>query len=89
MLFRSLLLFYGWGTDAPVVIRRDITGVDVSVLGPGDEAILLDMHGNLAEGAVENIFLVKDGVIYTPELTACLKRDGFKRVADAVGADHR
>jgi hypothetical protein len=28
----NLLLFYGWGTDAPVVIRRDITGVDVSVL---------------------------------------------------------
>ncbi len=30
-----------------------------------DEAILLDMHGNLAEGAVENIFLVKDGRVIT------------------------
>ncbi|MGH9768751.1 MAG: branched-chain amino acid transaminase [Blastocatellia bacterium] len=30
-----------------------------------DEAILLDMHGNLAEGAVENIFLVKDGRVLT------------------------
>jgi branched-chain amino acid aminotransferase len=30
-----------------------------------DEAILLDMHGNLAEGAVENIFLVKDGRLLT------------------------
>ena len=30
-----------------------------------DEAILLDMHGNLAEGAVENIFLVKNGRVLT------------------------
>jgi len=30
-----------------------------------DEAILLDLHGNLAEGAVENLFLVKDGRIIT------------------------
>ncbi|MFN0085212.1 MAG: branched-chain amino acid transaminase [Blastocatellia bacterium] len=30
-----------------------------------DEAILLDMHGNLAEGAVENIFLVKNGRLIT------------------------
>jgi branched-chain amino acid aminotransferase len=30
-----------------------------------DEAILLDMHGNLAEGAVENIFLVKNGRLLT------------------------
>ncbi|HKQ73409.1 MAG TPA: branched-chain amino acid transaminase [Blastocatellia bacterium] len=30
-----------------------------------DEAILLDMHGNLAEGAVENIFLVKDSRVLT------------------------
>ncbi|MGE0132201.1 MAG: branched-chain amino acid transaminase [Blastocatellales bacterium] len=30
-----------------------------------DEAILLDMHGNLAEGAVENIFLIKDGRVLT------------------------
>ena len=30
-----------------------------------DEAILLDIHGNLAEGAVENIFLIKDGKLIT------------------------
>lgn len=30
-----------------------------------DEAILLDMYGNLAEGAVENIFLVRDGKVLT------------------------
>lgn len=30
-----------------------------------DEAILLDMSGNLAEGAVENLFVVKDGRVIT------------------------
>lgn len=28
----NLVLFYGWGTDAPVVIPRQITGVDLSVI---------------------------------------------------------
>jgi branched-chain amino acid aminotransferase len=30
-----------------------------------DEALLLDVNGNLAEGAVENIFLVRDGRLLT------------------------
>ncbi|MGH9845519.1 MAG: branched-chain amino acid transaminase [Blastocatellia bacterium] len=30
-----------------------------------DEAVLLDMYGNLAEGAVENIFLIKNGKVIT------------------------
>ena len=30
-----------------------------------DEAILIDMYGNLAEGAVENIFLIKNGQVLT------------------------
>ena len=35
-----------------------------------DEAILLDASGFVAEGAGENIFVIKDGVIYTPDLSA-------------------
>jgi branched-chain amino acid aminotransferase len=35
-----------------------------------DEALLLDSSGFVSEGAGENIFLVKDGVIYTPDLSA-------------------
>jgi len=35
-----------------------------------DEAILLDPAGFVAEGSGENVFLVKDGVIYTPDLSA-------------------
>jgi len=37
-----------------------------------DEALLLDSKGNVAEGSGENIFMVSDGVLYTPELTASL-----------------
>ena len=37
-----------------------------------DEALLLDNEGYVAEGSGENFFLVKNGVIHTPELTSCL-----------------
>ncbi|MBF0219395.1 MAG: branched-chain amino acid transaminase [Gammaproteobacteria bacterium] len=37
-----------------------------------DEAMLLDNEGYVAEGSGENIFIVYDGVIYTPELTSAL-----------------
>jgi len=32
----------------------------------GDEAIFFDTHGFVAEGSGDNIFVIKDGVIYTP-----------------------
>ena len=35
-----------------------------------DEALLLDSAGFVSEGAGENIFVIKDGVIYTPDLSA-------------------
>ena len=35
-----------------------------------DEAIMLNYKGNVAEGSAENIFVVKNGVIKTPPLTA-------------------
>jgi len=37
-----------------------------------DEALLLDSKGYVAEGSGENIFMIKDGVLYTPTLTASL-----------------
>jgi branched-chain amino acid aminotransferase len=37
-----------------------------------DEALLLDSKGNVAEGSGENIFMVRDGVLYTPTLVASL-----------------
>ncbi len=37
-----------------------------------DEGLLLDVDGFVAEGAGENIFIIKDGAIYEPELTSAL-----------------
>ena len=42
-----------------------------------DEALLLDNEGYVAEGSGENIFIVRDGRLHTPELTSCL--DGITR----------
>ena len=35
-----------------------------------DEAMLLDANGFVSEGSGENVFVVKDGVVYTPDLSA-------------------
>jgi branched-chain amino acid aminotransferase len=35
-----------------------------------DEALLLDASGFVSEGAGENVFIVKSGVVYTPDLSA-------------------
>jgi branched-chain amino acid aminotransferase len=37
-----------------------------------DEAMLLDVDGFVAEGAGENLFVVKDGRIYEPEIASAL-----------------
>jgi branched-chain amino acid aminotransferase len=37
-----------------------------------DEGLLLDVDGFVAEGAGENLFIVKNGAIYEPELTSAL-----------------
>ena len=42
-----------------------------------EEALLLDNEGYVTEGSGENVFIIRDGIIYTPELTSCL--DGITR----------
>ena len=42
-----------------------------------DEALMLDAEGFIAEGSGENFFLVKEGVLYSPDLDSCL--DGITR----------
>lgn len=44
-----------------------------------DEALLLDTEGYVSEGSGENVFIVRNGVIYTPDLASCL--DGITRDA--------
>ena len=53
-----------------------------------DEALLLDVDGYVAEGAGENIFIVKKGKLYTPDLTSCLEgitRDSIITLASELG----
>ncbi len=57
-----------------------------------DEALLLDVDGFVAEGSGENIFIVRDGVIYTPELTSALEgitRDTIFALAQDNGLEIR
>ena len=42
-----------------------------------EEALLLDNEGYVAEGSGENVFVVRKGQIFTPDLTSCL--DGITR----------
>ena len=53
-----------------------------------DEALLLDREGYVAEGSGENIFMIRDGVLYTPTLTSALEgitRDTILRFAREAG----
>ncbi len=53
-----------------------------------EEALLLDNEGYVAEGSGENVFVVRDGKVYTPELTSCLEgitRDSIFRIAADLG----
>jgi branched-chain amino acid aminotransferase len=53
-----------------------------------DEGLLLDVDGFVAEGSGENLFMVKDGKIYEPELTSALMgitRQSIITVAEEMG----
>lgn len=53
-----------------------------------DEAMLLDTEGYVAEGSGENIFIVRNGTLYTPDLTSALDgitRDTIFRLAAEIG----
>jgi branched-chain amino acid aminotransferase len=51
-----------------------------------DEGLLLDTDGFVAEGPGENLFIVKDGRVYTPQLTTAL--DGITwRSVQSICAD--
>jgi len=57
-----------------------------------DEALLLDVDGFVAEGSGENFFLVRNGIIYTPELTSALEgitRETVMQIAAECGYEVR
>lgn len=54
-----------------------------------DEAVLLDSRGFVSEGSGENIFIVKNGVVYTPSTASSIlegiTRDTVMRIAQDLG----
>ncbi|RMF17511.1 MAG: branched-chain amino acid transaminase [Gammaproteobacteria bacterium] len=69
---------------------NSMLALNEALSGGADEALLLDPEGYVAEGSGENIFLVREGKLYTPELTSCL--DGITRrtvieFAEELGVD--
>ncbi len=55
-----------------------------------DEALLLDVDGFVAEGSGENVFIVRRGKLYTPDLTSALEgitRDTIIQLAGEAGIE--
>ncbi len=69
-------------------INSYLAGIDAAEDGY-EEAILLDTSGHVAEGTGENIFLVRNGTVYTPGLDADIllgiTRDSVIRIARDLG----
>ena len=57
-----------------------------------DEALLLDVDGFVAEGSGENVFIVRNGIIFTPDLTSALEgitRETIVTLAEEFGYEVR
>lgn len=64
-----------------------------SIINGYDEGIMLDYQGMVSEGSGENIFVVLDGVIYTPPISSSLlsglTRDSIITLAEEIGLEVR
>ncbi len=69
-------------------INSILAKLEVTEIGY-DEAIMLDHQGFVSEGPGENIFIIHDGVIYTPPTSASalkgLTRDSIMKIARDLG----
>lgn len=69
-------------------INSILAKLEVTEIGY-DEAIMLDHQGFVSEGPGENIFIIRDGVIYTPPTSASvlegLTRDSIMKIARDLG----
>ena len=86
--------------DSAAPPRAKITGLYVNsalakseaVANGFDEAIMLSHDGHVAEGSAENIFMVKRGVLYTPDpsqnvLEGCTRRSILEIARDEFGIE--
>lgn len=56
---------------------NSILALQEAIASGAEEALMLDASGYVMEGSGENVFIVKDGEIYTPDITSAL--DGITR----------
>lgn len=70
---------------------NSMLALNTAVKAGFDEALMLDPEGYVAEASAANVFLVRDGVMHTPEITSCLQgitRDSVIRLArDVLGIE--
>ena len=69
---------------------NSILAVQEAVACGCDEALLLDHEGHVAEGSGENIFVVRRGKLYTPDLTSALEgitRETVMTIAYELGIE--
>jgi len=84
--------------DSAAPPRAKITGLYVNsalakseaVANGFDEAIMLSHDGHVAEGSAENVFMVKNGVLYTPDpsqnvLEGCTRRSIMQIASSEFG----
>jgi len=89
--------FSSWirGEDRSLPLRGKISGTYVtSALAKSeaaargfDEAILLNTRGKIAEGSAMNVFMVKDGVLTTPPVTADILEGITRRSVLEIAAE--
>lgn len=64
-----------------------------AILGGYSEAIALDPQGKVSEGSGQNLFLIRDGIVYTPPLATCglagITRDSVITLAKDLGIEVR
>jgi branched-chain amino acid aminotransferase len=76
-------------SKATGVYLNSLLAVTEAVNAGYDEAILLTPEGNVADGSGENIFIVRDGVLYTPDLASGIlpgiTRDTVTQIAQDLG----
>jgi len=76
-------------SKATGVYLNSMLAVTEANLAGYDEAILLTPEGTVADGSGENIFVVKDAVLYTPDLATGIlpgiTRDTVKQIASDLG----
>ena len=68
-------------------VNSTFAGVD-AISNGYEEALLLDFEGNVAEGPGENIFIVKNDIVYTPpkgKILAGITRDSIMTIAEDFG----